>query len=151
MNKNCLGAFFLPTRFNAALQYLIRGTHKMKDLQVSVDANGSATLTHTMPISEHCTNRARLLSSLVNIVAAPGGFEHFCSYPESMRRDILNLLHSVAQEQLPLIAALEDHTAKAAYEKGVQATREFLIQEHAANSALHYDAENHAPQAMIAD
>jgi hypothetical protein len=122
----------------------------MKDLQISVDANGSATLTHTMPISEHCTNRARLLSSLVNIVAAPGGFEHFCSYPDHMRRDILNLLHTVAQEQLPLLTALEEHTAKAAYEKGVQATREVLIQEQAANSALHYDAENHEHQVLIA-
>jgi hypothetical protein len=122
----------------------------MKDLQVSVDANGSATLTHTMPISEHCANRARLLSSLVNIVAAPGGFEHFCSYPESMRRDILSLLHTVAQEQLPLISALEEHTAKSAYEKGVQATREYLIQEQAANSALHYDAENQEQHLTIA-
>jgi hypothetical protein len=118
----------------------------MKDLQVSVDANGSATISQTMPISEHCSNRARLLSSLVNIVAAPGGFEHFCAYPESMRRDILSLLHSVAQEQLPLIAALEEHTAKAGYERGLQASREILIQENAANAALNYDAESHAHQ-----
>jgi hypothetical protein len=122
----------------------------MKDLQISVDANGSATLTHTMPISEHCANRARLLSSLVNIVAAPGGFEYFCSYPESMRRDILSLLHTIAQEQLPLLAALEDHTAKAAYEKGVQTTRDVLVQEQAANSALHYDAEIPQRQVLIA-
>jgi hypothetical protein len=121
----------------------------MKDLQISVDANGSATISHTMSISEHCTNRARLLSSLVTIVAAPGGFEHFCGYTESMRRDILSLMLSVAHEQAPLIAALEEHTAKAAYERGVQATREIMIQEHAANSALHYDAEHHVEQVKL--
>jgi hypothetical protein len=124
--------------------------YKMKDLQISVDANGLATVSHTMPISEHCSNRARLLSSLVNIVAAPGGFEHFCSYSESMRRDILSLMHSLSQEQLPLLAALEEHTSKAAYERGAQVTREFLIQERAANSALHYDAESHAQPPMPA-
>jgi hypothetical protein len=121
----------------------------MKDLHISVDANGRATLSHSMHIKEHCLNRARLLTSLVNIVAAPGGFEHFCSYPESMRRDILSLLHSVAEEQIPLISALEEHTTRASYDRGVQAAREFLVQEQAANSALHFDAENHQPEQMV--
>ncbi len=123
---------------------------KMNDLHISVDPNGHATLSQSVQISEHCNNRARLLTSLVNIVAAPGGFEHFCAYPEAMRRDILNLLRSVAEEQLPLIAALEEHATKAGYERGAQAAREVLIQEQqAASSALHYDAENHAAQMIL--
>ena len=122
----------------------------MNDLQISVDAHGHATLSQSVQISEHCTNRARLLTSLVNIVAAPGGFEHFCAYPESMRRDILSLMRSVAEEQLPLITALEDHASRSGYERGAQATREGLIREQqAANSALHYDAENQPAPVMI--
>lgn len=122
----------------------------MSDMHISVDAHGHATLSQSVAISEHCTNRARLLSSLVNLVAAPGGFEQLCTYPESMRRDILSLMHSVAEEQLPLIAALEDHAAKSGYERGAQAAREVLVhEEQAANSALHYDAENQAAQMLI--
>jgi hypothetical protein len=121
----------------------------MNDLQISVDAHGRATLSQSVQISEHCNNRARLLMSLVNIVATPGGFEHVCAYPEAMRRDILNLMRSVAEEQLPLIAALEDHATKSGYERGAQSAREVLIQEQAANSALHFDAENQAEPLMI--
>ncbi|WP_459908421.1 hypothetical protein [Caballeronia sp. HLA56] len=137
------------SRLNAYLLQTIKRLTIMKDLQVSVDSNGRVTTSHSMAIGEHCANRARLLSSLVNIVAAPGGFEHFCSYPETMRRDILSLLHSVAEEQMPLIAALEEHTARASFEKGVQTAREFMAQEQAANAALHFDAEQ-AAQAMLA-
>ncbi|WP_250512780.1 hypothetical protein [Caballeronia sp. INDeC2] len=122
----------------------------MKELQISVDANGYATLSQSVQVSEHCANRARLLRSLVNIVAAPGGFEQFCAYSESMRRDMLNLMRSVAEEQLPLIAALEEHATRSGYERGAQAAREVLIhEEHAANSALHYDAENQTAQMII--
>jgi hypothetical protein len=122
----------------------------MKDLQISVDAHGHTTVSQSVQISEHCANRARLLTSLVNIVAAPGSFEHFCAYPEAMRRDILNLMRSVAEEQLPLIAALEEHAAKSGYERGAQAAREVLLhEEQAANSALHYDAENQPAQMII--
>jgi len=121
----------------------------MKDLHISVDANGRATVSQSLHIKEHCANRARLLTSLVNIVAAPGGFEHFCSYPESMRRDLLTLLHSIAEEQVPLVSALEEHTARASYDRGVQATREFMAQEQAASSAPHFDAENRQPEQMV--
>ncbi|BBP95834.1 hypothetical protein BSFA1_09630 [Burkholderia sp. SFA1] len=122
----------------------------MTNLQISVDPHGHATVSQLVQISEHCANRARLLMSLVNIVAAPGGFEHFCAYPESMRRDMLDLMRSVAEEQLPLIAALEEHATKSGYERGGQAAREVLVhEEQAANSALHYDAENQAAQLMI--
>jgi hypothetical protein len=122
----------------------------MNILQISVDAHGHATLSQSVQISEHCSNRARLLTSLVNIVAAPGGFEHFCAYPEAMRRDMLELMRSVAEEQLPLIAALEEHATKSGYERGAQATREVLVHdEQAANSALHYDAENQPSQLLI--
>jgi hypothetical protein len=128
----------------------LQETHKMKELQISVDANGYVTLSQSVQISEHCANRARLLMSLVNIVSAPGGFEQLCSYPESMRRDILNLMRSVAEEQLPLIAALEEHAAKSGYERGAQAAREVLIHEaQAANAALHYDAENQTAQMIM--
>ncbi|MDR5742573.1 hypothetical protein QCE73_05310 [Caballeronia sp. LZ029] len=121
----------------------------MKELQISVDANGYATLSQSVQVSEHCTTRARLLISLVNMVAAPGGFEQFCGYSESMRRDILNLMRSVAEEQLPLIGALEEHATKSGYERGAQAAREVLVHEQAANSALHYDAENQNAPMMI--
>ncbi|WP_244813761.1 hypothetical protein [Caballeronia sp. Lep1P3] len=121
----------------------------MKDLHISVDPNGRATMSQTMDIKEHCVGRARLLSSLVNLIAAPGGFEHFCAYPESVRRDILGLLHSTAEEQLPLISALEEHTARASYDRGVQAAREFMVHEQAANSAHHFDADHREPQQLV--
>ena len=122
----------------------------MNNLQISVDAHGHATLSQSVQISEHCSNRARLLTSLVNIVAAPGGFEHFCAYPEAMRRDMLELMRSVAEEQLPLIAALEEHATKSGYERGALAAREVLVhEEQAANSALHYDAENQSAELLI--
>ncbi|SAK87767.1 hypothetical protein AWB75_05984 [Caballeronia catudaia] len=122
----------------------------MNKLRISVDAHGHATLSQLVQISEHCGNRARLLTSLVNIVAAPGGFERFCAYPETVRRDMLELMRSVAEEQLPLIAALEEHATKSGYERGAQAAREVLVhEEQAANSALHYDAENQPAQLLI--
>ncbi|WP_321791568.1 hypothetical protein [Caballeronia sp. J97] len=122
----------------------------MKDLRISVDPHGLATLSKSVQISEHCANRARLLLSLVNIVAAPGGFEHFRAYPEAMRDDILNLMRSIAEEQGPLVAALEEHAAKSGFERGTQAAREVLDhEEQAANSALHYDAENQATQLFV--
>ncbi|GJH23992.1 hypothetical protein [Caballeronia novacaledonica] len=51
----------------------------MKELQISVDASGYATLSQSVQVSEHCASHARL------------GFEQICAYPESMRRDIQNL------------------------------------------------------------
>jgi hypothetical protein len=93
----------------------------MNNMQVTVDAQGNTVISHNTPIVEHCRSRARLLTSLVNMVCAPGAIENFT---ETMKRDMLNLMQSVANEQLPLIDALEHHTAHAFYEKGVNAALE---------------------------
>lgn len=100
----------------------------MKPVQITVDTQGNTIISHSMPISEHCKNRARLLSSLVNMVAAPGGFEHFSTFPDTMKRDILDLMHSIAEEQLPVIEALEQHTAQSYYERGANAAAEHYRQ-----------------------
>jgi hypothetical protein len=93
----------------------------MNNFQVTVDAQGNTIINHAAPIGEHCRSRARLLTSLVNMVCAPGAFDHFNA---DMKRDLLGLMHSVAQEQLPLIDALEHHTAQSYYDKGVHAALE---------------------------
>ena len=100
----------------------------MNSPKITVDSQGNTVISHTTPISEHCKSRARLLSSLVNMVAAPGGFEHFSTFPDSMKRDILSLMHSIAEEQLPIIDALEQHTAHSYYERGVNAAAEHYRQ-----------------------
>ena len=100
----------------------------MNSPQITVDAQGNTVISHSTPISEHCKSRARLLSSLVNMVAAPGGFEHFSTFPDSMKRDILSLMHSIAEEQLPIIDALEQHTAQSYYERGINAAAEHYRQ-----------------------
>ncbi|SAL60105.1 hypothetical protein AWB74_02964 [Caballeronia arvi] len=100
----------------------------MKPLQITVNAQGHTVISHSTSISEHCKSRARLLSSLVNMVAAPGGFEHFSAFPDEMKRDILSLMHSIAEEQSPIIDALEQHTAQAYYERGVNAASEHYRQ-----------------------
>ncbi|SAK81559.1 hypothetical protein AWB79_05361 [Caballeronia hypogeia] len=92
--------------------------------QISVDAQGNTVVSLSTPISEHCKSRARLLASLVNMVAAPGGFEQFSHFPDPMKRDILALMHSIVEEQLPGIEALEQHTAQSYYERGVNAAAE---------------------------
>ncbi|WP_250516404.1 hypothetical protein [Caballeronia sp. INDeC2] len=96
----------------------------MKGVQITVDTQGNTVVSHSMPISEHCKSRARLLSSLVNMVAAPSGFEHFSTFPDTMKRDILSLMHSIAEEQLSVIEALEQHTAQSFYERGANAAAE---------------------------
>jgi hypothetical protein len=93
----------------------------MSNLQVTVDGQGNTVVTHGAPIAEHCRSRARLLSSLVNMVCAPEALDKFT---EQMKRDMLSLLQSVANEQLPLIDALEHHTAQSFYDKGVHAALE---------------------------
>ncbi|WP_321795499.1 hypothetical protein [Caballeronia sp. J97] len=100
----------------------------MKPLQITVDAQGNTIISHSTPISEHCKSRARLLSSLVNMVAAPGGFEHFSTFSDTMKRDILSLMHSIAEEQLPIIEALEQHTAQSYYDRGANAAAEHYRQ-----------------------
>lgn len=106
----------------------------MKSFDITVDAQGRVVVSHAEPIGEHCKSRARLLSSLVGMIAAPGAFEHFCAFPEPMKRDILHLMHFLAEESLPLLAALEQHTAQAFYDKGVHAATEQRRQELAANA-----------------
>ncbi|VXA98691.1 conserved hypothetical protein [Burkholderia sp. 8Y] len=106
----------------------------MKSFDITVDAQGHVVVSHAEPIGEHCKSRARLLSSLVGMIAAPGAFEHFSAFPEPMRRDMLSLMHSLAEESLPLITALEQHTAQSFYDKGVQAATEQRRQELLANA-----------------
>ncbi|WP_277189099.1 hypothetical protein [Caballeronia sp. BR00000012568055] len=98
----------------------------MNKLQVSVDAQGNTVIAHNTPIVEHCRSRARLLNSLVNMVSAPGATDNF---NDTMKRDMLNLLQSVAEEQLPLIDALEHHTAHSFYDKGMHAALEHRQQQ----------------------
>ncbi|KMQ80908.1 hypothetical protein BPMI_04107 [Candidatus Burkholderia pumila] len=98
----------------------------MNNLQITVDAQGNTVVSHNTPIAEHCRSRARLLSSLVNMVCAPGAIE---SFNETMKRDMLSLLQSVADEQFPLIDALEHHTAHSFYDKGVNAALEHRRQQ----------------------
>jgi hypothetical protein len=93
----------------------------MNKLQVTVDAQGNTVIAHNTPIVEHCRSRARLLTSLVNMVCAQDMLDNFT---EEMKRDMLNLLQSVANEQLPLIDALEHHTAQSFYDKGMHAALE---------------------------
>ncbi|MDR5856313.1 hypothetical protein P9239_21785 [Caballeronia sp. LZ062] len=106
----------------------------MKTFDITVDAQGRVVVSHAEPIGEHCKSRARLLSSLVGMIAAPGAFEHFCTFPDSMKRDLLSLMHSVAEESLPLLTALEQHTAQSFFDKGVQAATEQRRPELAANA-----------------
>jgi hypothetical protein len=98
----------------------------MSNLQISVDAQGNTVVAHNTPIVEHCRSRARLLTSLVNMVSAPGAIDNF---NDTMKRDMLSLLQSVAEEQLPLIDALEHHTAHSFYDRGVNAALEHRRQQ----------------------
>lgn len=101
----------------------------MNNFQVSVDAQGHAVVSNSTPISEHCKSRARLLSTLVDTIAAPGGFEKFSAFPEAFKREMLSLMQSVAEEQTANISALEQHTAQSYYENGVRAAIEHRQQE----------------------
>jgi hypothetical protein len=103
----------------------------MKPFQVSVDPQGNAVVSNSTPISEHCKSRARLLATLVNTIAAPGGFEQFSVFPDTFKQEMLTLMQSIAEEQNANIAALEQHTAQSYYENGVRAAIEHRQQEDA--------------------
>jgi hypothetical protein len=103
----------------------------MKPFQVSVDPQGNAVVSNSTPISEHCKSRARLLATLVNTIAAPGGFEQFSVFPDTFKQEMLTLMQSIAEEQIPNIAALEQHTAQSYYENGVRAAIEHRQEEAA--------------------
>jgi len=111
----------------------------MKSFQVTVDAQGHVVVSYSEPIGEHCKSRARLLSSLVGLIAGPGAFDRFSAFPDSLKRDILSLMHSVAEETLPLVSALEQHTAQSYYDKGAQAAMEQRRHEHAADAGQQAD------------
>ena len=102
---------------------------EMNNFQVSVDAQGNAVVSNSTPISDHCKSRARLLSTLVDTIAAPGGFERFSGFPEPFKREMLSLMQSVAQEQISNIGALENYTAQSYYENGVRAAIEHRQQQ----------------------
>jgi hypothetical protein len=101
----------------------------MKPFQVSVDAQGNAVVSNATPISDHCKSRARLLCTLVNTIASPGGFEQFSNFPDTFKQEMLTLMQSVAEEQIPNIAALEQHIAQSYYENGVRAAIEHRSQQ----------------------
>jgi hypothetical protein len=105
---------------------LIHVRVEMNKLQVTVDAQGNTVIAHNTPIVEHCRSRARLLTSLVNMVSAQGALANFT---EEMKHDMLSLMQSVANEQIPLIDALEHHTAQSFYDKGMHAALEHRQQQ----------------------
>ncbi|MDR5799531.1 MULTISPECIES: hypothetical protein [unclassified Caballeronia] len=107
----------------------------MKAPQVTVDAQGNTIVSHSTPISEHCKSRVRLLASLVEMIAAPGAYEQFAMFSDVMQRDLLHLMHSLAEEQMPLVEALEKHTAQVYYEKGVNAALEHRSRQQQAEIA----------------
>jgi hypothetical protein len=108
----------------------------MKPLNVTVDAQGNAVVFHSMPISEHCKSRARLLSSLVDTLTAPGGFERFAEFAEPFKAEMLTLMQTIAEEQIPNITALEQHIAQVYYERGVRAAIENREQENSKRSEV---------------
>jgi hypothetical protein len=110
----------------------------MNNLQVTVDTQGNTVVSHGAPIGEHCRSRVRLLSSLINMVCAPGALQQFS---EDVRTDLLSMLQSVSKEQLPLIDALEHHTAQSYYDKGVHAALEHRRQQE---QAAIEEAQRHA-------
>jgi hypothetical protein len=109
----------------------------MSNPQVTVDVHGNTVVSHATPIGEHCRGRARLLHSLVGMICAPGAFE---KYSDDMKQEFLKLMQSIAAEQLPLIDALEHHTAQSYYDKGVHAALEHRQQQEQAALA---EAQQH--------
>ncbi|KMY85870.1 hypothetical protein BUMB_00478c [Candidatus Paraburkholderia calva] len=111
----------------------------MNNPHISVDTHGNAVTSHAAPIGEHVRGRARLLSSLVNMVCTPGVFAHFT---DDVRHDVLLLMQALASEQLSLIDALEKHTAQTYYERGAQAALEHRErQEKTAEAQPHLETQ----------
>ncbi|MFM0326800.1 hypothetical protein [Caballeronia glebae] len=106
----------------------------MKSLQVTVDAQGNAVVSHSMPIGEHCRSRARRLASLIDTLAAPGGMERLGEFAEPFKREMFTLMQSLAEEQIPNLEALEKHMAQTYYERGVRAAIEHRQKEEAIKS-----------------
>lgn len=71
------------------------------------------------------------MATLVKTIATPGGFEQFSVFPDTFKQEMLTLMQSIAEEQIPNIAALEQHTAQSYYENGVRAAIEHHQQEDA--------------------
>ncbi|KXV03066.1 hypothetical protein CR51_19180 [Caballeronia megalochromosomata] len=85
-------------------------------MNVSFNAKGHAVVTYSMPLSDYCTQRARTLRAMVQVVSTAKGTDESAA----LVKPLMELIRMHVDELEPLFKSLDQR----AYEKGFEDGRD---------------------------